>query len=120
MKTYLSYQFLKRSYQKFRGNDEKIIRYFPIRQLTPKSTEKLRTTLSHMTKKDNEHALLVGINMHGGDQSSVIQAEIVGGLFRRKANELGIPLITYAEDYALHGGFHLLMHGDTKLANPVS
>ena len=41
-------------------------------------------------------------------------------MFRSKAHDLGIPLITYAEDYAFHGGFHLLMHGDTKLANPVS
>ena len=34
-----------------------------------------------MEKKGNEHALLVGINLHGGERSSVIQAEIVGKLF---------------------------------------
>ena len=72
MKTYLTYQYLKGSYQKFRGRDEKIIRYFPIKQLTPKSTDRLRQTLDKMVKKDNEHAILLGINLQGGSKSSVI------------------------------------------------
>ena len=52
-----------------------------------------------MKKKGKEHALLVGINIDG-QNASVVQAEIVGKMLQKKAKELEIPFITYAESSA--------------------
>ena len=41
-------------------------------------------------------------------------------MLQKKSKELEIPLITYAEDACMMGGFHLLMYGDTKLVHKTA
>ena len=41
-------------------------------------------------------------------------------MLQRKAKALDVPLITHAEDSAFGASFHLLMHGDTVLADKAT
>jgi ClpP class serine protease len=68
--------------------------------------------------KGNTAALFVGIN--SGSKDSIVQASLIGERLQRKAKDLGVPLITHAEDSALGPAFHLLMHGDTVLADKAT
>ncbi len=45
---------------------------------------------------------------------------MIGKMLKAKAKELGVPLVTYAEEMTLMHGMHLLMYGDHILANEVS
>lgn len=96
---------------------KKIARYLPITKLDSKSTTKLRKQLSGIKKDKNLTCLVAGVNIQKGP---IVQSEIVGSLLKTKAKELGVPLITFAEEAAFSTGLHLLMYGDIILSNPCS
>jgi hypothetical protein len=50
----------------------------------------------------------------------LVQADLLGQMLQRKSKELGVPLVTYAEDRACAVGYHLMMYGDVHLANECS
>ena len=94
-----------------------IVRYFPITQIGTKHTEKLRRQLDQLKKGQNISAIVAGINLRSGP---IVQAEVVGYLLKKKATDLGVPLITSAEEQVFSTGLHLLMYGDTIICNPCS
>ena len=68
--------------------------------------------------KGQTEALYIGINSGlSNTKNSIVYADIIGESLRRKAKDLNVPLVTYAEDTATGPGFHLLMYGDKVLAN---
>ena len=93
------------------------IQYLPIPACNAKQTKKVLAALGKF-KKSNTAAIFVGIN--SGNKDSVVQADVMGSHLQRKAAELKVPLVTHAEDSALGPAFHLLMHGDTVLADKAT
>ena len=97
--------------------------YIPIKKLSYASKTKLKQQLEKLNKS-NADALLVGISVNPtglrDTSNTLTQADLIGKILREKAHKLGVPLVTYAEDLSCNHGMHLLVHGDTVLANEVS
>lgn len=95
--------------------------YLPISKLNFEAKTKLAEKLDKL-KKNTADALLVGINVGPANSQSnrLTQADLIGKMLKAKAKDLGVPLITYAEEMTFMHGMHLLMFGDHILANEVS
>jgi len=104
-----------RSIKKFfgKGKPSKIM-YIPVPEATAQQTKKVHAVLKKLTKH-NTAAILVGIN--GPSGGSLVQADIIGQSLQRHAKKLNVPLITHGEESCSMASFHLLMHGDTILAD---
>lgn len=72
----------------------------------------------NLMKKANTAAIFVGINT--GRKDSIVQADIIGYHLHKKSADLGVPLVTHAEDSSLGASFHLLMQGHTVLADKAT
>lgn len=98
--------------------------YFPITKVNAEETEKLKDKLKTLKKSQKvADAILLGINIGPATDPkncSITQTDLMGKMFREKAKELEVPLVTYAEEMALFNGMHLLMQGDHVLASEVS
>ena len=103
----------------------KKVAYFGVNKLNQATKQKLKEQLGHMKKGDKKaDALLVGIDVGAASgrqrDSQLTQADLIGKMFTKKARELEIPLVTYAESQALAHGMHLLAFGDHVLANETA
>ena len=103
--------------------EPKQVIYIPIKDLGFGTKVKLQQGLEKIKKKQAD-AFLVGINVGPAGlrdtKNSLTQADLIGKMLQEKAKKLEVPLITYAEEVGCNHGMHLLMHGDTVLANEVS
>ena len=75
--SFITFRVTKKLYRKLTGTETMIVQYFNIKSLNDKSTAAIRKSL----KTCRADAILLGINQKGGDNSSLVQAEIVGKLF---------------------------------------
>ena len=91
--------------------------YIPVPEITPKIVMQVEKTLLKINQS-NAAGILVGIN--SGGKQSLIQSEKIGTALEQRAAKLKIPLITHAEDSCMMASFHLLMYGQTVLADTSS